>query len=125
MSRKQQRIYAIGLVFLGFALATFLSLTALKQNITFFYSPSDILAPQAQFEAPERPFRLGGMVKDGSIEKHGTVTSFTVTDYTHEIHVHYDGIVPNLFAEGQGIVATGRLNDEGMFIAASLLAKHD
>lgn len=125
MTKKQQRIYAICLVLTGATLATFLTLYALRGQITFFYSPSEIKGENAVFIAPERPFRLGGLVMYGSIEKHGKVTKFVVTDNAEDIDVEYTGIVPDLFKEGQGVVATGTLSDNGTFIASQLLAKHD
>lgn len=124
MTRKQQRIYAICVIVVGVTLATALAMTALRQNITFFYSPSDILSGTS--ELPKyKNFRLGGLVKPGSITRTGMNLNFTVTDNLHEISVTYEGIVPSLFAEGQGVVATGRMGSEGIFIASQLLAKHD
>lgn len=125
MTRKQQRIAAICLVLVGVITATALALFALRDTVTFFYSPSDILGANAQFEAPERPFRLGGLVMYGTIEKSGTVTRFKVTDNVDDIAVRYEGIVPDLFGEGQGVVATGTLDESGTFRATQLLAKHD
>lgn len=125
MTKKQQRIYAICLVLTGVVLATFLTLYALRGQVTFFYSPSEIKGANAVFVAPDRPFRLGGLVMYGSIEKRGKVTEFVVTDNAEDITVEYTGIVPDLFKEGQGVVATGTLDDDGTFIAAQLLAKHD
>ncbi len=125
MTRKQQRIYAICLVLFGFALATTLTLFALRDTVTFFYSPSAIKGVHATFVVPERPFRLGGLVVYGTIEKHGKITTFVVTDNIEDVNVSYTGIVPDLFREGQGIVATGTLDKEGTFVASQLLAKHD
>lgn len=124
MTRKQQRIYAICVIVLGVTLATALAMTALRQNITFFYSPSDILSGTSELPK-DKNFRLGGLVKPGSITRTGMNLNFTVTDNLHEISVTYEGIVPSLFAEGQGVVATGRMGSEGIFIASQLLAKHD
>lgn len=125
MSKKQQRLYAIILVLTGVALATGLALYSLRQNVTFFYSPSEIKGEHAQFVAPDRPFRLGGMVMFGTVERQGKLTKFTVTDNIEDIPVHYEGIVPDLFKEGTGVVATGKLDADGTFIATQLLAKHD
>lgn len=124
MTRKQQRIYAICVIVVGVTLATALAMTALRQNITFFYSPSDILSGTSELPK-DKNFRLGGLVKPGSITRTGMNLNFTVTDNLHEISVTYEGIVPSLFAEGQGVVATGRMGSEGIFIASQLLAKHD
>jgi cytochrome c-type biogenesis protein CcmE len=125
MTRKQQRIYAVVVVLLGVAVATGLTLTALRQNVTFFYSPSEIAGTDAPFVAPARAFRLGGLVKTGSVRKQGLQMRFTVTDNRADIDVIYEGVVPNLFAENKGVVATGKLNEDGVFIAQQLLAKHD
>ncbi|MDH5722694.1 MAG: cytochrome c maturation protein CcmE [Alphaproteobacteria bacterium] len=120
MTRKQSRIFSVIIVLLGASMAVGLSLYALKDNVTYFYAPSDL-----QKEIPERIFRLGGMVKDGSLRREGSVVHFTITDYKAEIRVIYDGIPPDLFREGQGVIATGKINENGMFIAQTLLAKHD
>jgi len=125
MTRKQQRIYAIVLVLAGVIMAATLTLFALRDTVTFFYAPSDIVGPEARFIMPERPFRLGGLVVYGTVEKEGKTVRFTVTDNLNDIPVVYEGIPPNLFREGQGIVATGRMNTEGTFVATQLLAKHD
>ena len=125
MTRRQQRIYAILLVLSGIVMAVTLTLFAMRDTVTFFYAPSDILGPDANFVAPERPFRLGGLVVYGSVKKQGKVVSFVITDNANDVPVVYEGIVPNLFREGQGIVATGKLDEQGVFQATELLAKHD
>ena len=124
MTRKQQRIYAVGLVLVGVIMAATLTLLALRDTVTFFYTPSDIVGPEPKYIMPDRPFRLGGLVVYGTVEKEGKIVRFTVTDNMHDIPVVYEGIPPNLFREGQGIVATGTMND-GTFKATQLLAKHD
>ena len=126
MTRKQQRIFAVIVVLLGAGMAVGLSLSALKGNVSFFYSPSDIIGADAKYRPPHRVFRLGGLVENGSL-KHGEGMriTFTITDNKEEIVTVYDGIVPDLFREGQGVVATGKLDDQGRFIATRLLAKHD
>lgn len=123
MTRKQQRIYAIGLILSGCALAVGLALFALRDNVTFFYSPSDIKGVHTRFVPPDRPFRLGGMVS--AIERDGRTVRFTVTDHVETIEAVYDGITPDLFVLNSGVVATGRLNDAGVFEATQLLARHD
>lgn len=125
MHKKQkQRIEAVFLVLLGIGTAVALSLTALKQTVTFFYSPSDI--KENRFTLPDnRPFRLGGLVDQDSVKKQGLTTTFTVTDGAHKINVKYEGILPDLFKEGQGVVALGVMDSEQNFIASELLAKHD
>ena len=122
--RKRRRLYIVltGLTMLGVAAA--LVLTALEDNIVFFHSPSDI---QAKAVAPGQHFRMGGLVKDGSVTKaeDGLVTNFEVTDLDHTVKVSYRGILPDLFREGQGVVAEGSLNPERVFVAREVLAKHD
>ncbi len=108
----------------GLALATGLILTAFEKNLMYFYSPSEI----ADGKAPDnRPFRIGGMVVKGSVvrEKDSLGVWFNLTDYAHERMVYYKGILPDLFREGQGIVAKGALNGTGLFVATEVLAKHD
>ncbi len=124
MTRKQQRIFAIVLVLLGAATAVGLSLLALKENVTYFYYPSDIAEEKKEIPR-NRDFRMGGLVVDGSVEKSGEVTRFIITDTVHNLSVTYTGILPDLFREGQGVIATGRMNAEGIFAAETLLAKHD
>tara|TARA_B100000459_G_C8576927_1_gene201434 strand:+ start:874 stop:1329 length:456 start_codon:yes stop_codon:yes gene_type:complete len=122
--RKRRRLYIVltGLTMLGVAAA--LVLTALEDNIVFFHSPSDI---QAKAIAPGQHFRMGGLVKERSITKaeNGLVTNFEVTDLDHTVKVSYRGILPDLFREGQGVVAEGSLNPERVFVAREVLAKHD
>tara|TARA_B100001989_G_C24353669_1_gene370935 strand:+ start:212 stop:661 length:450 start_codon:yes stop_codon:yes gene_type:complete len=121
MTRKQQRIFSVIIVLIGASLAVGLSLYALRDNVTYFYSPADL-----QDEIPPRIFRLGGMVKDGSMRREGSIVYFTITDNKAEMKVLYDGIPPDLFREGQGVIATGKMNEDGnTFIAQTLLAKHD
>lgn len=127
MGKKQkQRIIAVFLVMLGIGSAVALSLTALNQTVTFFYSPSDLA--ENSFVPPissNRPFRLGGLVDHGSVVNDGIVTRFVVTDGVHSIDVRYEGILPDLFKEGQGVVALGKFDEDKMFVASELLAKHD
>ncbi len=123
MTRKQRRATFIfaGLAILGLALG--LVLNAMRDNIVFFYSPSDIMEKGIE---PGRQIRLGGLVEKGSLEHTGPATiSFVVTDMSDEITVTYTGILPDLFREGQGVVAEGKLQADGTFIASSVLAKHD
>ncbi len=127
MTRRQQRLYAILLVLSGAALAATLALFALRDTVTFFYTPGDIIGPERKYIVPDRPFRLGGLVANGSVEKDGTLVRFTVTDGVHSMAVEYNGIPPSLFREGQGVVTTGRLapDNDNLFIATEILAKHD
>jgi cytochrome c-type biogenesis protein CcmE len=128
MTRKRRRLYILGLFLLGLGTATALTLTAFQDNLVFFYSPSDLQAKQLP---PERLFRLGGLVEVGSIERSSSDTArnvevrFRITDLDHSVPVLYAGILPDLFREGQGVVANGRLGADGTFRARELLAKHD
>lgn len=123
MTRKQKRLSLIlgGLAVLG--LAAGLVLYALRDTIVFFHTPSEI----ADGKVPEgQRFRLGGMVEEGSIQKEGgTVTTFVVTDTLATLKVRYSGILPDLFREGQGVVAEGKVGPDGTFVADTVLAKHD
>lgn len=123
MKPKHRRlsIYLLGLVVLGAAAA--LVLTALEDNIVFFHSPSDVASGKAP---ADRTFRLGGLVEVGSVQRgKGTEVRFAVTDMEHTIPVLYDGILPDLFREEQGVVSEGRLGEDGVFVATEVLAKHD
>lgn len=124
--RKRQRLVLIGLALLLLGGATALTLTALEDKIAFFVSPTEIVEGDV---AADRTFRVGGLVVDGSIERQGDGSvAFLLTDTAHEIRVHYKGLLPDLFRDGQGIVAQGTLETEGaipVFRASEILAKHD
>ena len=124
MTRKRRRLYAVlaGLIMLGIAVA--LVLTALRDSVVFFYSPSDLAAKQT---APGQRIRIGGLVAEGSVAKSedGLATRFVVTDMKAQVPVRYSGILPDLFREGQGVVVEGRLEPDGSFEASEILAKHD
>ncbi len=121
-SRKQKRLAVIAGLAVVIALATTLVLVALRDQIVFFYSPSDVIARQV---SAGTPIRLGGLVKDGSWVRDGQDNSFVVTDNVNEITARYTGILPDLFREGQGVVAEGSLGPDGQFMATNVLAKHD
>lgn len=121
-SRKQKRLAVIAGLAVVVALATTLVLVALRDQIVFFYSPSDVVARAVE---PGIPMRLGGLVKDGSWVREGQQNSFVVTDNVNDIAASYSGILPDLFREGQGVVAEGSLGPDGSFIATNVLAKHD
>ncbi len=128
--KKRQRLYFVLFVLCALGGAVALSLYALRDNISFFYSPRDIVAMEAAGDprmAAGKTFRLGGLVVEGSVVKstQETKTSFVVTDGDATLQVHYIGILPDLFREGQGVVATGMLMADGSFAASELLAKHD
>jgi cytochrome c-type biogenesis protein CcmE len=121
---KKQRLYFILLVLFCLSTALGLSLYALRDNISLFYTPREVA--QKHLAAGQR-FKLGGLVKKDSLQKRGAdlKITFIITDEVNEITAEYSGILPDLFREGQGVVATGSLDDKGVFIAAELLAKHD
>jgi cytochrome c-type biogenesis protein CcmE len=124
MTPKRKRLWLVvgSLAVLGFA-AT-LVLTALNDNIVFFYSPTQMAEKQIP---PERRFRMGGLVEAGSVTKSadGQETRFKVTDTNKTVDVVYRGLLPDLFREGQGVVAEGSLGSDGVFVAREVLAKHD
>ena len=126
MIRKNRlnKIYLIIFFLLSIGLITFFILRALEKNIDLYLTPSDLKA--VDFNQPD-DFKLGGMVKVGSLEKLGGLEiSFVVTDFESEMIVIYEGVLPNLFKENSGVVATGALNTEqNQFIATEILAKHD
>jgi cytochrome c-type biogenesis protein CcmE len=124
MTRKQKRIIILLLCLISFSLGVFLMLKSFKENIIFFYSPTEIKTKGIE---PAKLMRVGGMVKEESVkkEKDGLVTKFILTDFEASINVAYKGILPTLFREGQGIVAKGKFDNNQVFIAEELLAKHD
>ena len=122
MKPKRKRLWLLlgSLAVLGVAVA--LMLNALSDNLVFFYSPSQVAEKHI---APERRFRLGGLVEAGSVKKNGQEVRFTITDTHEEVSVIYRGLLPDLFREGQGVVAEGALDASGVFVAREVLAKHD
>lgn len=123
MTRKQKRAAMIGAGVATLTLAALLVLFALKDSIVFFHTPSDVV--EKKVPAGTR-IRLGGLVANGSLQRgQGTTVSFKVTDTLKEIPVTYTGVLPDLFREGQGVVAEGKLDTAGSFAADSVLAKHD
>jgi cytochrome c-type biogenesis protein CcmE len=123
VTRKQRRLVLIGSSLGVLALAAALVLSALKDSIVFFNSPTDIAESKA---APGKRVRLGGLVKMGSVERGDNLQiHFKVTDGNKDIPVNFRGIVPDLFREGQGVVAEGHIEPGGTFIADTVLAKHD
>ena len=124
MKPRQQRMLALGLVALGLALAATLTLRAFKDNMMFFIEISDVLAGDYP---KERNFRIGGLVVEGSIQRveESLDMEFMVTDMRCELPVAYSGVVPDLFRDGQGVVAHGRMDGSGTFVADKIMAKHD
>lgn len=123
MTRRQRRLVLIGSSLGVLALAAALVLSALKDSIVFFNSPTDVVEKHVQ---PGTRIRLGGLVKPGSVQRGDHLAvRFQVTDGKSAIAVNYQGILPDLFREGQGVVAQGRLQNDKTFIASEVLAKHD
>ncbi|MCU7916938.1 MAG: cytochrome c maturation protein CcmE [Candidatus Thiodiazotropha sp. (ex Epidulcina cf. delphinae)] len=121
---RKKRLTLIGLMVAGIGVAAWLALNAFDENLMFFFSPSEV----AEGKAPaDHPFRIGGLVEADSVKRKpdGLTTAFSVTDNAEAVTVEYTGILPDLFREGQGIVAMGQLNQEGIFVASEVLAKHD
>ena len=123
MTRKQKRFAGIGIIGAVICLALLLVSIALRDEIVFFYDPTEVVSGNKV--APGQNFRIGGLVQDGSVEKNDTKINFIVTDGESEVPVSFDGILPDLFREGQGVIAEGAMNTEGRFIAQNILAKHD
>ena len=122
MTARQKRLTIIVGILLAVGAATALVLNAFRSNLVFFYSPSQVAA----HEAPEnRLFRIGGLVVAGSLKREGVDVRFTVTDLAQSMQVRYRGILPDLFKEGKGVVAQGKLGPDGVFTAQEVLAKHD
>ena len=121
MTRKKKRLALIGAAVALVGVAVGLILFALRDNIVFFYAPSEVAAKAVP---PGTHLRIGGLVKQGSLKRDGTQVRFVVTDGKDDIGVTYTGALPDLFREGQGVVAEGTLGHEGL-AASSILAKHD
>lgn len=121
---RKKRLTIVLFLIAGIALAVGLTTYALRQNINLFYDPTQIAAGEAPVDVR---IRAGGMVKEGSIirDPGSLKVEFQVTDFNQSVPVQYEGILPDLFAEGQGVVAMGRLDENGRFVADQVLAKHD
>jgi len=124
MTPRQRRMTLVAVIVVGVSIAGALALRAFRENVMFYFDPSKVAAGQVK---PGQRFRLGGMVVKGSVQREpGTLNvSFVVTDFAHSVPVHYDKVLPDLFKEGAGVVALGRLDGRGTFIADEVLAKHD
>lgn len=123
MTRKQRRLYFVILGVLAVGAAAALVLTALREDIVFFFSPSEIV--EAKVPTEGRRIRLGGLVENGSVAKDGAIVKFRITDGAHTVPVTFSGLLPDLFREGQGVVTEGKMGADGMFMASEVLAKHD
>jgi len=121
---RKQRLYVVLSLFLGTSLAVLLVFQGLSKNINLFYSPSEILEEQVQTGTE---IRVGGMVKMGSVyrETNSLKVSFEITDYQEDLVIEYEGMLPDLFSEEAGVVLRGTINNEGVFVAYEVLAKHD
>ena len=116
------RFVFLALILSSVILTVFLVLQSLKENVVYFQSPSEI---KSLIELKKKKIRVGGMVKEQSVSINSDEVNFIITDFKNEINVVYSGAVPNLFAEGKGVVAEGFLKDENYFTATKILAKHD
>ena len=124
MTPRRKRLWSVALMVCGVAAATAFALQAFQKNLLYFYNPSQV----SSGEAPARGvFRVGGMVEEGSVRRaSGSLeVRFTLTDFAERVVVSYTGVLPDLFREGQGIIARGRLGPDGTFVAEEVLAKHD
>jgi len=121
---RRRRLWMVALIVAGAAVATALTLAALNQNLQHFFSPSDVRAGMAP---KDHTFRLGGIVEEGSVKRasDSLKVEFTITDRFQTMPVHYEGILPDLFKEGQSVVTTGAMRPDGSFGAREVLAKHD
>jgi cytochrome c-type biogenesis protein CcmE len=127
MTPRRRRMMLVGLILLAVSSAVALALTAFKDNVLYFYDPSAVASGKAPVQ---RVFRLGGMVEQGSVKREpGSLEmQFVVTDFAHDMTVRYSGVLPDLFREGQGVIARGKLvtvNGRQEFVAEEVLAKHD
>ncbi len=122
--KRKQRLIFITILFIGFSSATALGVYALQKNKTYFHTPAEIAAGNVQ---QDKLFRVGGLVVEGSVNRFGdgVTTEFDLTDTAGTVTLRYKGLLPDLFREGQGIVAQGKLNSDGIIIAQEVLAKHD
>ena len=122
MKPRTRRLWWILLGVAVLAAAAAFVLNAFQSNLVFFFTPTQV----AHGEAPKgRTFRAGGMVKEGSLVRQGNDVRFVITDTEKDIAVHYVGLLPDLFKEGRGVVAQGKLGEDGIFVASEVLAKHD
>lgn len=124
MTPRRRRMALVALIVLGVGSAATFALTAFKDNLLYFYSPTDVTDGKAPMD---RVIRIGGMVPEGSFtrESGSLKAHFTLTDFQHDVKVAYTGVLPDLFREGQGVIARGKMGPDGVFVAEEVLAKHD
>jgi cytochrome c-type biogenesis protein CcmE len=124
MKSRNKKLLAIGLGVAGLGIVAALVLNAFKENLVFFFTPTQIVAGEAP---KDRAFRIGGLVEKGSLQRQadGLSVNFRVTDTAKTVQVTYKGVLPDLFKEGKGVVAEGKMADGGVFAATQVLAKHD
>ena len=121
--RVKSRIFFLAVSLISVAIVIFIVLRSLEENVVYFFSPTEIYnKSDISFG---KKIRLGGLVKEGSTSKKEATTNFIITDLKNEIFVSYSGLVPNLFSEGKGVVAEGKLRDKKYFVADKIMAKHD
>ena len=122
--KRKQRLILVSLMLAGVGVAVAFGVSAFRDNIMLFHSPTDVAAGNVQ---PGKPFRIGGMVVEGSVQRseQDLTVSFELTDHAQTVPVRFTGILPDLFREGQGIVAMGQIDTNGTFGASEVLAKHD
>jgi cytochrome c-type biogenesis protein CcmE len=123
MKARHKRLGFLLAGLVGLGVATFLVMNALDSNLSYFFSPTEVKENKAP---QDHVFRLGGLVAPGSVERGKELTvRFVVTDNAQQVNVEYTGILPDLFSEGQGVIAQGKMNSSGVFVADEVLAKHD
>ncbi len=124
MTPRRKRMLTVAAILVGVGIATTFALQAFQRNLLYYYSPSQIKSGEAP---ASRAFRVGGLVEDGSLKREpGSLeVHFVLTDFAEETVVSYTGVLPDLFREGQGVIARGKLQPDGTFVAEEVLAKHD
>jgi cytochrome c-type biogenesis protein CcmE len=122
MKPRHKRLAIAAGIVCAVGVAVALVLNAFQSNLVFFYSPTQVAAHEAP---PNRSFRLGGLVEKGTVQRDGVHVQFVVTDTAKSVPVRYEGILPDLFKEGKGVVAQGQVGGDGVFVAREVLAKHD
>ena len=122
MKSRHKRLFGIGLGLMLVCGAVYFVLNAFQSNLVFFFTPTQVAAGEAPKDGS---FRVGGLVKEGSIKRQDLAIEFTVTDLHQDVQVRYVGLLPDLFKEGKGVVAQGRLDSGRLFVASEVLAKHD